>query len=109
VIKPREQQDASEFLQMLLDQFPPQFHSAFNGRLKHTMKAVAGDFTSQMYEPFYTICLELKDCKSVHASFPSFMQAESLVGANQYSHEGWKDDAIKFCRIEGLWPSSYCS
>jgi ubiquitin carboxyl-terminal hydrolase 9/24 len=40
-VNPREQQDAFEFLQLLLDQLPAEFNSMFKVQIRHTIEGIS--------------------------------------------------------------------
>lgn len=101
LINPREQQDANEFLQLLLDQLPTQLNSPFKGEFKNVIEGVSEDFYSFNIEQFYTICLEIKGYKDVMASFEFFIKDEPLMGESQYSiSQDHKIDAKKYEMIK---------
>jgi ubiquitin C-terminal hydrolase len=99
-INPKEQQDAFEFLQLVLDQLPPELNSMFKGTIKHTIEGTSEKFENHSEEFFYTIALDIKNLKDVYESFQSFLQSESFIGDNQYSIGDRKIDARKYARIE---------
>lgn len=99
-INPREQQDANEFLQLLLDQLPADVHSVFKGEIENKIEGINEDFTSSNFEMFYSICLDVKGFKDIHESFKSFIQSETFSGDNQISIGERKIDARKFARIK---------
>jgi len=101
IINPRDQQDASEFLQMVLDQLPSSLHHIFKGQYQSVIEGVTEEYQSFTNEDFYTVCLDIKGLKSINESFDSFMQSENFSGDRQYMAEtlGHKIDAKKFTRI----------
>ena len=99
-INPREQQDANEFLQLLLDQLPADFHDMFKGEIENKIEGMTEDFSSSNTEMFYSLCLDVKGCKDVDESFKSFIRSETFTGDNQYSIGDRKIDARKFARIQ---------
>jgi ubiquitin C-terminal hydrolase len=98
LINPREQQDAYEFLQLLLDRLPA-FHGMFQGTITNTIQGVHDTFESQSPELFYTIPLEIHGLENVEESFEYFLQSELFTGENQISIGDRKIDARKFSRI----------
>jgi ubiquitin C-terminal hydrolase len=105
LINPREQQDAFEFLQLLLDQFPASFNSLFRGATRNTIQAIEGSFERYNIESFYAIQLEVQGFKSVEDSFKALLQSEYLNGNNRYqTGDGELIDARKFARIEEAPP-----
>lgn len=99
-INPREQQDANEFFQLLLDQLPADFHSMFKGEIENRIEGTDEEFVSTNLETFYSIGLDIKDLSSVTESFGSFVQNEYFTGENQYSIGDRKINARKFARIK---------
>ena len=99
-INPREQQDANEFLQLLLDQLPADFHDMFKGEIENKIEGMTEDFTSSNTEMFYSLCLDVKGCKDVEESFKSFIRSETFTGDNQYSIGDRKIDVRKFACIQ---------
>jgi ubiquitin C-terminal hydrolase len=99
-INPREQQDAFEFLQILLDQLPREMNSMFSGTIKNSIEGMNDPYRTSNIEPFYTVPLELKSFRDVAASFQSSLQSELFTGDNQYSVGDRKIDVRKYSRIE---------
>ena len=99
-VNPKEQQDAFEFLQLILDQMPSECNHFFKGSIKNIVKSVneEDNFESANDEDFYTIPLEVKNYKDVESSFQVFLQSETFEGYNAESL-GRKIDIQKFARI----------
>ena len=99
-VNPKEQQDAFEFLQLILDQMPAECNHYFKGSIKNIVKSVKEEdnFESANDEDFYTIPLEVKNYKDVESSFQVFLQSETFEDYNAESL-GRKIDIQKFARI----------
>jgi hypothetical protein len=100
-INPREQQDASEFLHIFLDQFPPTLHSIYRGEIENTIEDIEGGFRSSNSESFYPLQLDIKEYENLSQSFNVFLAPENFTGANRYrTTDGKLIDARKFSRIK---------
>jgi ubiquitin C-terminal hydrolase len=100
IINPREQQDASEFFQLLLDQLPSEMNSMFKGQFRNTVEGIHETYKSSSLEDFYTIGLNVKGFENVETSLINFLQYEIFQDDNQYSIGDRTIDARKFTRIE---------
>ena len=98
-VNPKEQQDAFEFFQLLLDQMPNECNEFFKGSIRNVMRGSTEKFETYNIESFYTIPLEVKGCKNVEESFKVFLQSETF---NDYKAEGFDHpiDILKEARIE---------
>ena len=92
VIDPSEQQDAVEFIQILLDRLdeklPEKPISKFiKGQIVHTIKPLneSINFESRTYEDFITFPLDVKNKTSIRESFEQFLEPDIFDGANQYN------------------------
>ncbi|KAK8891148.1 hypothetical protein M9Y10_028354 [Tritrichomonas musculus] len=103
-INVREQQDAIELFQFLIDKFPKPLHDMYEGQIVNTIKGIDVEFESNNYESFYNICLTVKGFDNFEDSFESFLKEEIFSGDNQYYAESIKSkiDARKYSRINKL-------
>jgi hypothetical protein len=99
LVNPREQQDAAEFFQMILDQLPDDLDSLFKGCISHTIEDLGGTLLSQNEEPFYAIGLDITGHDDLRDCLESFIQRERFIGAEQYEFNSQKIDAQAFARI----------
>lgn len=102
LIHVREQQDAGEFLNLILDQLPKECQAPFRGEIVSKICGVNSEYESENTEPFFTVPLDVKGLSSVEESFQSFLQEESFCGDNAIATEDGKIDAKKFVRIRTL-------
>ena len=103
-INVREQQDAGEFLNLILDQLPRECQAPFKGALVNKMHGVNTNYESENVEPFFTIALDVKGLPSLEESFQSFIQEESFCGDDAIQTSEGKIDVKKFVRIRTLPP-----
>jgi hypothetical protein len=92
-VDPRQQQDAVEFFQCLMDTIGDDL---FKGRLIHRL---IGDGVEQSQsDDFWSLSLEVKGCRSFAESLSSFLQTETITG---YRPDGQQRtvDVRKFTRI----------
>ena len=100
LINPHEQQDAFEFLQIFIDQFPNSINKYFRGTVKNTIKGE--NFETSNLEQFYTICLAIQNCANITDAFKNFLQSETFP---QYkTDDGRIIDAEKSARINEAPP-----
>jgi hypothetical protein len=95
-VNPKEQQDAVEFFQLLMDRLGDQL---YKGELAHQM---VGERFSQIHrEDFWAIPMEVKGCKVFEDSIRSFLQKETHNG---YRAEGLGKtiDVQAFIRVSKL-------
>jgi hypothetical protein len=95
----REQQDACEFLRLLLDQFPESVHGLFKGVVQNVITGVSEKHNSVSEEPFYTIALDIKGLSGVDSSLVTFSKVANLNDDNQYSIGDRKIDATRVSKI----------
>lgn len=95
---PREQQDACEFLLLLLDNLKDEL---FKGELISVNEGEHEPFHSETNEVFWNIQLDVKGCKSFEESLNSFLQKESI---SDYFAENLrkKIDIVHYFRIRKL-------
>ena len=109
-----QQQDVSEFLQILSQQLDKQmentsvqgtFTELFEGELQNVLKCINVDYESARKEKFITIQLNVKGNQTIQDSFREYIQEEKLDGNNQYeTATHGKQDAVKFMRIKRMPP-----
>lgn len=92
-VNPGEQQDAVEFLQLLLDRIDTHLPSkpvskSIRGQIIHTTKQINGDFESTSFEDFIFFPLEVMNQKTFDESFDAFLVPDIFDGDNQYKAEG---------------------
>jgi ubiquitin C-terminal hydrolase len=81
----REQQDANEFFQLLIDQMPSSLKSLFCGTLEIS---IDGDgVAKQIKEDFVSIGLTVKDIPNLRTALEVMDAPEKLEGENQYIDE----------------------
>ena len=91
-IDPNEQQDAIEFLQILLDRLDEKIpgrpiSKCVRGQIIHTIKQINGDFQSQSFEDFITFTLEVINKKNFSDSFDAFLEPDIFDNDNKYNVE----------------------
>jgi ubiquitin C-terminal hydrolase len=93
-INVREQQDANEFFQLLIDQMPDSLKSLFCGKLENS---IDGDGVDQrIKENFVSIGLTVKNIGDLQTALRVMNAPEKLEGENQYVDEnGRKVNATK--------------
>ena len=105
-VNPREQQDASEFIQILIDGLSavnPEFENLFKGVITHTIDGIDTDFHTTNTEPFILFPLEVKDKANVSASFDDFLNPDMFTGSEQYNADGiGKIDAKRSHHVTSL-------
>ena len=109
-INTREQQDASEFFQALLDKLPKEVSSCFTGKIvniiqsdpdSETVNLENGEkiqFRKENFESFFLLTLEVKGYKNLEKSIQKYLEGEDL----QYTVEEYnrKIDVKHYTRIE---------
>ncbi|OHT11381.1 hypothetical protein TRFO_19188 [Tritrichomonas foetus] len=88
-IDPNEQQDAVEFITILLDRLDEilpgkPISKAIRGQIIHTTKQINGDYESIAHESFITFALEVKKKTCFGESFDVFLEPDIFDGTNQY-------------------------
>jgi hypothetical protein len=76
-VDPRQQQDAVEFFQLLMDQLGD---TLYKGSLSH--RITGDDFDQTRLEEFWAIPMEVKGCKVFEESVRSLLQKETHTGFN---------------------------
>jgi ubiquitin C-terminal hydrolase len=100
-LNPREQQDASEFLQTVLDQLPTEVSFLFRGTQVNTIKGVDSDFTSASNEVFWNIGLSIRGFKTLDQSIREFLREETV---SNYNANGKRINIQKSSRIAEVPP-----
>eukprot|EP00834_Sanchytrium_tribonematis_P006734 NODE_526_length_6458_cov_1.113854.p1 type:complete len:850 gc:universal NODE_526_length_6458_cov_1.113854:858-3407(+) len=99
-----QQHDIQELLRVISDHIeehlkklekPNFIKSIFGGTLKSYIKCLTIDYTSEQFNPFYDLQLQIKENGNLDNAFKQYLVQEMLDGENQYSHEGKKYDAHK--------------
>lgn len=107
-IDPNEQQDAVEFLQILLDRLDESIpgkpiSKCVRGQIIHTIKQINGEFQSQSYEDFITFTLEVINKKNFAESCDAFLEPDIFDGDNKYNiEEIGQIDAARYHAIKKL-------
>jgi hypothetical protein len=84
-INTREQQDANEFLQLLLDHFPPPLQELFRGQFVNCIRGMEdGQIYCEIPESFFSLGMAIKNTGNLAAALETFSGSEDLVGDNQY-------------------------
>jgi hypothetical protein len=96
-INRHEQQDANEFLSLIVNQLPDSVNFLFRGELANTIRSCSDDgWEKRELELFITIGLTVKNFASFESSLEAFFSEERLAGANQYKRDdGRAFDATK--------------
>lgn len=102
----RQQQDAIELYQFLIDKLPKNLKDLYEGQIVNTIEGINVDYQSKNYESFYNLCLTVKGFSNIEDSFNSFLTEEMFQDDNQYYADtiGTKIDARKYSRISKLPP-----
>lgn len=97
-----DQQDAIEFLQLLLDKLPEEASKEYKGSFTNTFEGITEAFKSESTEEFFNITLDIKGFGSFEESFESFLADQNFVGENQYFSDtlNRKIDVRKYTRID---------
>ena len=85
IINPHEQQDAVEFLQMLIDRLESKIPDAaefFKGEISYNLLNSQHNFSSETVESFITFPLEVKDHLSVNDSLNTFLAPDRFDDYN---------------------------
>lgn len=96
----REQQDAVEFLQLLLDKIndmSPDTISVFQGEVQHDVVGVSVDFKSSAVEKFTTLCMEVCEQNNLEESINTFLLPD--YHKNYSSEEFGQIDVQRFHKI----------
>ena len=92
-LNPLEQRDADEFLAHYFEILEPQIkgtsqekeiHNIFYGRFANQMICIDCPHTSEIYENFTTISLQVKNKHSLEECLDSYVESEILQGDNSY-------------------------
>jgi ubiquitin C-terminal hydrolase len=102
----REQQDACEFLQFLLDKMPPSLQELYRCQTTNRIEALDGSFHTENIETSFSISIPVKDIRLFDESMSSLLQEELFTGENQYFSEdlGKKVDARKYSKVHSVGP-----
>ncbi|OHT11183.1 hypothetical protein TRFO_01109 [Tritrichomonas foetus] len=102
-VNPRQQQDAVEYLQMLLDRIEekvPNSSNLFKGEIVHSVVGISQEYTAETVETFVIFPLEVKDHQCINDSLTTFLAPNRFDGNNQYIVDGLgKIDAERFSRV----------
>jgi len=79
-----EQQDALEFLQLILSQIPDNIGKLFNGSFSHSIFTMNGRFLSLSKEDFISICVDVKGFSNLDESLNSIIMPALFIGDNMY-------------------------
>lgn len=101
-ISTKEQQDAVEFLNLFLDQLPPELTRQYKGKIVNHIVGINEEYNSDIEEEFYFISMEVEHYKDLNNSFQCFLQEEIFSGENQIYAESLnkKIDTKKYSRIK---------
>lgn len=85
----KKQQDAhSFFLWLISDILSPVFQDViselFEGKIRTLIHDKISNYVKVVDEVFYELSMNVKNCKSLEESFSKYIEAEDLVGDNQY-------------------------
>ncbi|OHS93436.1 hypothetical protein TRFO_11872 [Tritrichomonas foetus] len=86
-IRTREQQDAVEFFDILLDQLPRKIQEIFTGKLKNTLTRQNGEFYHADTEPFVTIGVEIKNCSELKQSLEQMLKPEVVESQDEVTNQ----------------------
>ena len=104
-IDPREQQDAGEFLQMLLDRLDEKLDrkpvtKAVIGQYEQKIVQIGGPYRNESISDFTVLPLQVKDHSNFKESFKTFLEPDNLTGNDKYSVENLGQiDAERFNTI----------
>ncbi|OHT06323.1 hypothetical protein TRFO_25582 [Tritrichomonas foetus] len=76
IINTHDQQDAFEFFQMFLGQFPDSINKYFKGTIKNTFRGEK--FESSNDEEFFALGLTIQKCPNIIESFKVFLMSETF-------------------------------
>jgi ubiquitin C-terminal hydrolase len=101
---PRHQEDAFEFLQLLIDKLPNNVQAPFRGRMSITFQGITEtSFKKEIDEDFYSLSIPVLNCDSFHESMTSLSAPIMHTGQNQYSDDQLgKIDVKRTCKIVEL-------
>lgn len=91
-INPHEQQDAGEFVQMLLDRLndtlegKPVLNSVI-GQFEERIQQINGDYSNESLSVFTVLPLQVKNHTKFSDSFKTFLEPDNLTGKDKYSVE----------------------
>jgi ubiquitin C-terminal hydrolase len=87
-LNPSEQQDAAEFVQMLIDRLPlidPELPRLFTGMVLHQTSGLSVNFHSDCVEPFVCFALDVTNVENVGESLQQFLVPDNFTGNDQYN------------------------
>ena len=92
-INPREQQDAVEFVQMILDRIDSVLpekpvSKCVQGTAVHRVEGMTVQFVSERDELFTTFGLEVNGQENFEDSFKAYLVPDTFTGENKYNAEG---------------------
>lgn len=85
--KTRVQEDATEFLQLLLTHLPHCLTDSFSGTFKTVIQGIGNSFFRELVEPFFTLELPIAGFNSFDESMTSLFLPSLFTGANQYTND----------------------
>lgn len=110
-MNPRVQQDACEFVQILIDKLEKGLgkefiQSLFAGTTVDNIEGISEEYHATRNQPFYTFTMPIKDLTNVEEALYAMQNPDFLTGANQYHADQLdrKIDAKKFQKIGSLPP-----
>jgi hypothetical protein len=101
-MNPRIQQDACEFVEILIDKLEKGLGKdfmlkMFGGSTVDTIEGIDEDYRAMRDQPFYTFPLTVRGSPNAESAFAKFQAVDYFTGANQYAtSDGRKIDAKKF-------------
>ena len=91
-VNPHEQQDACEFLQLLLtrlcDDVDKRFKDLFEGEMTHTIVGTSTLYHSKTTESFFTLTLDVKGHQCLEEGLKSLLEPDVFEGDNGYNCGG---------------------
>lgn len=102
-VNPKEQQDAMEFYQIMMNQLPKSISELFTGEIINTIQSVNSDeqFHKELSEQFYSLSLPIQDLNNMNESLDLFTEKTQFDGYN-VSEDGVKMDVIKYQQIKKI-------
>jgi ubiquitin C-terminal hydrolase len=101
-IDTREQQDASEFYQALLDGLGADVNGRYRGKMVNTIEGVSEAFTSENHEEFFMLSVPVKGCPDLQSALDRLIEDERIISPYFAESLGRKIDARKRARIAEL-------
>ncbi|OHS93021.1 hypothetical protein TRFO_40657 [Tritrichomonas foetus] len=104
-INPKDQQDAGEFVQMLLDRLDEKLEgkpvsNSIIGQYEQRIVQINGNYSKESLSAFTVLPLQVKDHTNFKESFKTFLEPDNLTGNDKYSVENLGQiDAERFHTI----------